>query len=76
MQREQLPVLEIKSVPSGTRSVDWTVPQEWEIREGYIEDEEGHRIVDYHENNLCVMGYSTPVDRYVSREELMEYVKI
>ncbi|MCI5955168.1 MAG: DUF4910 domain-containing protein [Lachnospiraceae bacterium] len=76
MIREQVPELEIKSVPSGTMAFDWTVPQEWEIREGYIEDEEGHRIVDYHENNLCVMGYSTPVDRYVSREELMEYVKV
>lgn len=74
--QEQVPELEIKSVPSGTKVFDWTVPQEWEIREGYIEDEAGNRIVDYHKNNLCVMGYSVPVDRYVSREELMEYVKV
>lgn len=74
--KEQVPELEIKSVPSGTKVFDWTVPQEWEIREGYIEDEAGNRIVDYHKNNLCVMGYSVPVDRYVSREELMEYVKV
>lgn len=74
--KEQVPELEIKSVSSGTKVFDWTVPQEWEIREGYIEDEAGNRIVDYHKNNLCVMGYSVPVDRYVSREELMEYVKV
>lgn len=74
--KEQIPELEIKSVPSGTKAFDWTVPQEWAIREGYIEDEEGHRIVDYHENNLCVMGYSVAVDKYVSREELLEYVKV
>lgn len=74
--QEQVPELEIKSVPSGTRVFDWTVPQEWEIREGYIEDEAGTRIVDYHRNNLCVMGYSVPVDRYVSREELLEYIKV
>lgn len=74
--RELVSELEIKSIPSGTTAFDWTVPQEWEIREGYIEDEEGHRIVDYHENNLCVMGYSVAVDRYVSREELLEYVNV
>ncbi len=74
--KEQVPELEIKSVPSGTKVFDWTVPREWEIREGYIEDEAGNRIVDYHRNNLCVMGYSVPTDRYVSREELMEYIKV
>lgn len=74
--KEQVPELEIKSVPSGTKAFDWTVPQEWEITEGYIEDDAGNRIVDYHENNLSVMGYSIAVDRYVSREELLEYVKI
>lgn len=76
MIQEQVPELEIHEVPSGSQAFDWTVPKEWEITEGYIEDEDGGRVVDYHENNLCVMGYSVPVDRYVSREELFEYVKV
>lgn len=74
--KEEIPELEIKSVPSGTQVYDWTVPQEWEIREGYIEDAGGNRILDYHENNLHVMGYSTPVDRYVDLEELLQYIKV
>lgn len=74
--REQVPELEIKSVPSGTQVFDWTVPKEWEIREGYIEDGQGRRIVDYHENNLHVMGYSAPMDRYVDLEELLRHVKV
>lgn len=74
--QEQIPELEIKEVPSGTRAFDWMVPQEWEIREGYIEDEQGNRIIDYRENNLHVMGYSTAVDRYVSLEELLQYIKV
>lgn len=74
--QEQVPELEIHEVPSGSQAFDWTVPKEWEITEGYIEDEDGGRVVDYHENNLSVMGYSVPVDRYVSREELFEYVKV
>lgn len=76
MIREQIPELAIKSVPSGTRVFDWTVPQEWEIREGYIEDEAGNRIADYHKNNLHVMGYSTAVDKYVPLEELLQYIKV
>jgi len=74
--REQVPELEIYSVPSGTQVFDWTVPKEWEIREGYIEDGQGRRILDYHQNNLHVMGYSAPLDKYVELEELLEYIKV
>ena len=74
LMKEQVPELEICSVPSGTQVFDWTVPKEWEIREGYIEDGQGRRIVSYQENNLHVMGYSTPVDRYVTLEELLPYI--
>lgn len=76
MIRQQIPELEIKSIPSRTQVFDWTVPQEWEIKEGYIEDDRGNRIIDYHTNNLHVMGYSTPVNKYVSLEELLQYIKV
>lgn len=76
MIQEQVPELEIREVPSGYQAFDWTVPEEWSIREGYIEDEAGNRILDYHDNNLHVMGYSTAVDRYVSLEELLQYIKV
>ena len=76
LMKEQVPELEICSVPSGTQVFDWTVPKEWEIREGYIEDGQGRRIVSYQENNLHVMGYSTPVDRYVTLEELLPYIRV
>ena len=76
MIKQQIPEMEINSIPSGTRVFDWTVPQEWAIREGYIEDEQGNRIIDYHVNNLHVMGYSTSLDRHVSLEELLKYIKV
>lgn len=74
--KEQIPELEICEVPTGTRVFDWEVPKEWEITEGYIEDEEGNRIVDYAENNLHVMGYSMPLDKYVDLEELCSYIRV
>lgn len=66
--------LTIHEVPSGTQAFDWTVPKEWKIREAYIEDALGKRIVDMAENNLHVMGYSMPVDTWVTLGEMKKHV--
>ncbi len=66
--------LVMHEVPSGTQVFDWTVPKEWVIRSAYIENRQGKRIIDMKDNNLHVMGYSTPVDRWVSLDELKECV--
>lgn len=66
--------LNICEVPSGTKVFDWTVPKEWVIHSAYIEDRRGNRIIDMNNNNLYVMGYSTPVDKWVTLDELKECV--
>lgn len=70
---EHLP-LEIFEVPTGTEVFDWTVPQEWNIRDAYIADTTGRRVVDFRESNLHVVGYSTPVDARMTLERLRPHL--
>ncbi|NVN87178.1 MAG: DUF4910 domain-containing protein [Rhodopseudomonas sp.] len=66
--------LDIHEVPTGTSVLDWTVPREWNIRDAYIKNERGERIVDFNRSNLHVMGYSMPVHRRISLAELKQHV--
>ncbi len=66
--------LEIREVPSGTQVLDWTVPREWNIRDAYIADASGERVVDFRRHNLHVVNYSTPVRARMSLEELRPHL--
>ena len=72
--QQLLPALKIFEVPSGTRAFDWEVPREWVIRDAYIADADGNKLVDFKKNNLHVVGYSTSVDAVLNKEELEEHL--
>lgn len=71
--QQWLPI-EIHEVPSGTQVFDWTVPREWNIRDAYVKDRRGERIVDFRENNLHVVSYSAPLHRKMSFSELQQHL--
>jgi aminopeptidase-like protein len=58
-------------VPTGTRVFDWTVPKEWNIRDAWIADGSGKRVVDFRASNLHVVNYSAPVRARMSLAELL-----
>ncbi|KAF6246729.1 peptidase M28 [Nitrosopumilus sp. b3] len=64
----------VKEIPSKTQCYDWIIPDEWNITDAYIEDEEGKRIIDFQKNNLHVMNYSIPIDKWMSYEELKKHL--
>ena len=66
--------IEMYEVPSGTRVLDWTIPDEWNCKEAYLEGPDGERVVDMKDHNLHVMGYSLPTDITLPLEEMKEHL--
>ncbi len=66
--------LTMHEVPTGTQVFDWTVPKEWNIRDAYIKNSKGEKVVDFHKSNLHVVNYSAPVFRRMLLEELRSHL--
>jgi aminopeptidase-like protein len=67
---QQFIPLKIQEVPTGTRVFDWTVPLEWNIRDAYVKNSRGERVIDFRKSNLHVLNYSVPVLKRMGLEEL------
>ena len=70
---ETIPI-SVTRVPTGARVLDWTVPREWTLRDAYIADASGRKVVDIADSPLHVVGYSTPVRRRMSLTELRPHL--
>ncbi len=72
--QQRLPGLEKRSVASGTPCFDWTIPREWNVRDAYVLDADGRKIIDIDKCNLHLVAYSVPVDREMELEELQQHL--
>jgi aminopeptidase-like protein len=61
-------------VATGTKVFDWQVPREWTIRDAWIKDEFGRKIVDFAASNLHVLNYSIPVHAKLPLAELKAHI--
>jgi aminopeptidase-like protein len=71
--RQDVP-LELHEVATGTRVLDWCVPKEWHIRDAYVKDADGRRVIDFHRSNLHVVNYSVPVHAKMTLKELKPHL--
>ncbi len=71
--QEQLP-LEIHEVPSGTKAFDWTVPKEWNIRDAWVKNAKGERVIDFQSHGLHVVSYSVPIHLRLGFAELRNHL--
>jgi aminopeptidase-like protein len=70
---ERIPMT-VHEVPTGTAVLDWTVPKEWNIKDGYVKNARGERVIDFRQSNLHVVSYSIPVRRPVPLDELKRHL--
>jgi aminopeptidase-like protein len=66
--------LKTREIPSGKEVFDWVIPPEWNIRDAYIKNSSGKKVVDFRNSNLHVVGYSVPVKRTMRLEELKKHL--
>lgn len=66
--------LHLHEVPSGSQVFDWTVPKEWNIRDAYVKNSQGERVIDFRKSNLHVVNYSVPVRGKMGLAELKEHL--
>ena len=72
--KQKLSNLRIYEVPSGTQVFDWVVPKEWKVRDAWIKDPNGEKFCDFSRNNLHLVGYSTPIHKTLSLDELSKFL--
>jgi aminopeptidase-like protein len=66
--------LEVSEVPTGTPVLDWTVPREWNVRDAWVADAAGERVIDFQASNLHLVGYSVPVRATMGLADLKEHL--
>lgn len=66
--------MEMREVPTDTKVFDWTVPKEWNIRDAFVKNSKGERVIDFSKSNLHVVNYSVPVQRRISLSELKKHL--
>ncbi len=66
--------LEIHEVPTGTKVFDWTVPKEWNIRDAYVKNDRGEKVIDFQVSNLHLLNYSTPIHQRMPLSTLTEHL--
>ena len=66
--------LKIIKFRCGSKVYDWKIPDEWNIKDAYIKDEKGKKILDFKKNLLSVVYHSIPVKKWINKKNLLKKI--
>lgn len=66
--------LQIIEYPTGMQVYDWIIPNEWNIKDAWIKNSKGEKIIDFQKSNLHVVSYSKHIHKKISHDELKEHL--
>ena len=72
--KKKFPQLKIKKIQSNKKVFDWSIPPEWNVKDAYIIDEKGKKIVDFKKNNLHLVSFSLYLNKTVSKKTLLSHL--
>lgn len=71
--KEQIP-LEIQEINTGKKVFDWTIPKEWNIKDAYVKNSRGEKVIDFQNSNLHILNYSVPIHKKIPLQELQKHL--
>ncbi|HYX13576.1 MAG TPA: DUF4910 domain-containing protein [Nostoc sp.] len=66
--------LVVHDIPTGTQVFDWTIPKEWNIRDAFIKNLQGEKIINFHESNLHIVNYSINIHEKMLLQDLKAHL--
>ena len=70
------PELKLIKFKTGKKVFDWKIPDEWSIRDAYIQNQKGQKFAEFKKNNLHIVGYSVPINKWVNKKDLIKKIYI
>jgi len=71
--QQEIP-LTVHEVPTGTQVFDWTVPKEWNVRDAFVKNAQGEKVIDFQRSNLHLVSYSVPVHQKMTLTDLKPHL--
>ncbi len=71
--QQEIP-LTLHEVPTGTQVFDWTVPKEWNVRDAFVKNAQGEKVIDFQRSNLHLVSYSVPVHQKMTLTDLKPHL--
>tara|TARA_B110000967_G_C18898139_1_gene572369 strand:+ start:6 stop:1262 length:1257 start_codon:yes stop_codon:yes gene_type:complete len=72
--KKKIPKILIIKFKTDSKVFDWKVPEEWDIRDAFIKEPSGKKILDFKKNLLSVVYHSVPIKRWVTKKELIKHI--